>query len=111
MFTFKNLQHFFAKTAQAIVAAAKKLPGALEKVEETRAVVEGVTQVVDPAAVVLEDAAYSLLGAVLAAIHAGGDAVKAKLADAGLDVVAIQKAEAAYASVPQVVAVASAIKQ
>lgn len=109
MFTFKSVQHFFAKAAQAIVADARRLPGALAAVEATKTVVEGVSAAVAPAAVPLEDAAYALLGAVLAAIHAGGDAAKAKLQDAGLDVTAMQKAEAAYASVPQLVAVAKSL--
>jgi hypothetical protein len=109
MFTFRSIGHFFAKAFHAIAKAEPKVEAELEAVAATKPVVEGVTDAVAPGLVPLEDAAYAVLGAVVAALHAGGDAAKAKLADAGLDVTAIQKAEAAYASVPQLAALAKTL--
>lgn len=103
-FTFKSIGHFFAKAFQAIESE-------LPKIEATKPEVEAVTEAIPGGAgvVLFEDAAYAVLGAVAAALSAGGDAAKAKLADAGLDVVAIQKAEAAVASVPNLVAAAKSM--
>lgn len=103
-FSFKNLGHFFATAFQAIV---KELP----KIEATKTTVEAVTEAIPGGAVAvpLEDAAYALLGAFAAAFTASGAAVSAKLQDAGLDVTAIQKAEAVVQQVPQIVAVAKAL--
>lgn len=102
--SFKSLGHFFATAFKAISAELPKLAA-------TKTIVEGVTIAAGGAALVpVEDAAYALLGAFAAAFSASGSAVSAKLQDAGLDVVAVQKAEAVLAQVPQLVSVAKAIK-
>ena len=101
--TLKSIGHFFAKVYTAIV---KELP----KVEATEATVEKVTAAIPvygPLAVSIEQAGYAVLGEISAALNAGGDAVAAKLADAGLDIKVIQTVQAIVASVPTIAAVAN----
>lgn len=97
---FKSIGHFFATVFQ------KALP-ILAGIQKTETAVEAVTNAVyGPLAVSAEKAAYALMGEVAAALTAGGDAVKAKLTDAGLDIKVIETVEAVLASVPQFVALA-----
>jgi hypothetical protein len=104
MITFKSVGHFFAKAYKAVVAE-------LPKIEATKATVETVTAAVPGGAAVvpIEDAAYAVLGAVSAALTTGGDAAAQKLQDAGLDVAAVQKAQAVLAAVPHLVTVAKSL--
>ena len=103
--TFKSVGHFFAKAYKAIVAD-------LPKVLATKGVVEGVTSVVPvygPLAVSIEDVGYALLGEVSSVLNAGGEAVAAKLADAGLDINVIKTVQAVVAGVPNVAALAKTL--
>lgn len=102
--SFNSIGHFFAKAFKAITTE-------LPKIEKTEGTVEAVTAAIPGGAAVIpvEDAAYALLGAFAAAFSASGAAVSTKLQDAGLDVVAIQKAEAVIAQVPQLVTVAKSL--
>jgi hypothetical protein len=104
LITFKNVGHFFAKAYKAIVTE-------LPKIEATKATVETVTAVIPGGApaLLVEDAAYAVLGAISAALSAGGAAAAQKLQDAGLDITAVQKAQALIASVPQLVTVAKSL--
>lgn len=85
MITFKSVGHFFA-------TSIKSLAPTLNFLEATKPVVETVTEVatagtaVAPVAKTFEDLGYAVLGELSAVLNAGGDAAKAKLADAGLDV-------------------------
>ncbi len=99
MITFKSIGHFFAK-------AFKVIGTDLAKIEGTKATVETVSQVVDPAIVPIEDAAYAVLGEISSALTAGGDAVAAKLQDAGLDVNVINMVKGILKGVPHLVTVA-----
>lgn len=99
MITFKSIGHFFAKAYKAIVAD-------LPKIEATKATVEGVSEVADPALVPVEDAAYAVLGEISSALTAGGDAVAAKLQDAGLDINVINMVKSVLSGVPNLVAMA-----
>lgn len=101
--TFKSVGHFFAKAFQAI---AKEIP-AIQKTETT---VEAVTAAAGQSELIpLERAAYAALGGVSAAIAAGGAATEAKLADAGLDVGAINAIKAVLAQYPNLVTLAKAL--
>ena len=101
--TFKSVGHFFAKAFSAI---AKEIP-AIQKTETT---VEAVTAAAGGSAVIpLESAAYAVLGGIAAAITAGGDATTSKLADAGLDVGAINAVKAVLAQFPNLVSLAKAL--
>lgn len=101
--TFKSVGHFFAKAFSAI---AKELP----VIQKTETVVEASTVAAGGAALVpLEKAAYAVLGGVAAAIAAGGSATEAKLADAGLDVGAIDAIKAVLAQFPNLVSLAKAL--
>lgn len=104
MITFKNVGHFFAKAFQVI---AKEIPA----IEGTKATVETVTAAIPGAAlaVPLEDAAYAALGGIAAVIAAGQSAASAKLADAGLDLGAIQAVENALKQFPNLVSLAKAL--
>lgn len=107
---FKNLPHALATFFKAAAADAKIVAKAAEKVLDKaaadKAVVEGVSgaiaNAVQPgsalAVVTIEDAAFSLLGAVDAALKSGGEATAMKLLDAGLDATAIQNVKAIGAS-------------
>lgn len=99
MITFKSIGHFFAKAYKAIVAE-------LPKIEATKTTVETVTQAVAPAFVPMEDAAYAVLGEISSVLTAGGDAVVAKLQDAGLDINVINMVKSVLSGVPDLVSVA-----
>ena len=60
--TFKNIGHFIAVAAKAIVKLSHNAPAALHAVEGTEGEVEALTAVVAPQAVIFEKAAYGALG-------------------------------------------------
>lgn len=94
---FKNVAHFFASVYQKVL-------GGVDAVVKTETVVETVTAkvpVYGPLGVTLEKAGYAILGELSAVLHAGGDAAKAKLADAGLDSAVIATVEDLLKSIPQ----------
>ncbi len=101
MITFKSIGHFWASAFKAIV-------NALPKIEATKATVETVTGAVPGGAAIvpLEDAGYMVLGEIASIFTTGGDAAKAKLADAGMDVSVIQQIEAVVNQYPSLVALA-----
>ena len=83
---FRSVGHFFA------VIVEKVLP----KVQATESTVEAVSAAIPtygPLAVTAEKAGYAVLGELVAVINAGGDAAKAKLNDAGLDIKVIETVE------------------
>ena len=103
--TLKSIGHFFAKVYTAVV---DELP----KIEATASTVETVTAAIPvygPLALTVEKAGYAVLGELSAALNAGGAAVAAKLADAGLDINVIQTVQAIVASVPTIAAVAKTL--
>lgn len=103
---FKNVPHAIATFFKAAAAKAKVVAADAEKVinkvEGNKTVIEGVSGVVanavqpgSAAAVVsIEDAAFSALASIDAALKSGGDATAQKLLDAGLDVTAINNVKA-----------------
>jgi len=103
--SFNSIGHFFAK---AFTAIKDELP----KIEATKKTVEDVTAAIPGGApfVPLEETAYAVLGAVSAVFSSLGSAASAKLQDAGLDIVAIQKVEALLAKFPELAAVAKALE-
>jgi len=104
---FKNIGHFFATVASKVLTAAPKVVAGADKVAavivKEEPTVEALTSLIPtygPLAVSGERAAIMVFGAVLAAIHAGGDAIAAKLLDVGLDKTAIDTAIDAYHKIP-----------
>lgn len=94
---FKNIGHFFASVYQKVLSG-------IDAVDKTETLVEGVTAkvpVYGPLGVTVEKAGYALLGELSAVLHAGGDAAKAKLADAGLDSTVIATVEDLLKNIPQ----------
>lgn len=94
---FKSVGHFFATVYQKAISI-------IPKVQATEATVETVTAVIPvfgPLALPVEKLGYAVLGELSAVIHAGGDAAKAKLADAGLDTNVVESIEALLKSIPQ----------
>jgi hypothetical protein len=105
MITFKSVGHFFAKVFKAVVAE-------LPKIEGTATTVEAVTAnmpVYGPMAVTLENAGYAVLGELASVLNAGGAAVEAKLADAGLDEAVIATVKDLLAKFPALAAVAKSL--
>lgn len=104
--SFKNAGHalatFFKTAAEDVAKAVPVIVTGIEAVEGEKQTVETVSNAVanavvpgsGAAVVSLENAAFSLLGAVDAALKAGGDAAAQKLIDAGLDTTAIENARA-----------------
>lgn len=101
MISFKNIPHALATFFKAVVKKLPAVESGIEKIEGDKTVVEAVSDVaaaaVSPAATVavnaIEDAGFALLGAVDAALKAGGAAAEKKLLDAGLDQAAIDAAK------------------
>lgn len=103
--SFNNIGHglatFFKTAAKDVEKAVPAIETGIEKIEGDQQVIEGVSSAVANAVapgsgatvVTVENAAFSLLGAVDAALKAGGDATAQKLIDAGLDVTAINNAK------------------
>ena len=98
MIIFKSIGHFFARF---FTAAVRELP----RVIATAGTVEAVTAsipVYGPLAVSAEKLAYAVLGEISSVLNAAGEAGKAKLADAGLDINVIKSVEALVASFPEI---------
>ena len=68
-FGFQNIGHFFAVTFSDISKGAKAVEKALVKVGAAEATVEAITALVYPPAVLIERAAFSVLGKVAGAAH------------------------------------------
>lgn len=105
MITFKSVGHLFATAFQKVVAV-------IPKIQQTEQTVEAVTAkvpVYGPLALPIEKAGYAVLGELAAALTAGGDAAKAKLSDAGLDINVITTVEAILKDIPQLVALIKVI--
>jgi hypothetical protein len=101
---FKSVGHFFATVYSKAVAV-------IPKVEATETTVETVSANLPDAALILpvEKLGYAVLGELSAVLHAGGDAAKAKLNDAGLDIKVIAAVEALLKSIPQFAALVSTL--
>jgi len=97
MITFKSVGHFFATVYEKIVAVIPKI-AATESTAET---VTAAVPVYGPLGLSIEKAGYAVLGELSSVLNAGGEAVKAKLSDAGLDQNVIATVEALIASVPR----------
>jgi hypothetical protein len=97
--TFKSAGHVVATFCKAIFA---KAPQVIADIENTKKVVDLVLpQVpgVGPIATEGADLAYAALGEIGQVILLGGDAAKAKLNDAGLDLSVLHAIEAAVKGV------------
>jgi hypothetical protein len=105
MISFKSVGHFFATAFQKVVAVLPKIQAAEKTVETVTAQVP----VYGPLAVPIEKAGFAVLGEIAAALTAGGDAAKAKLSDAGLDINVIATVEAILKDIPQLVALVKAL--
>jgi len=71
-FGFSSLGHVFATIFSDISKGAKAVGNALAKVEAAEPVIEGISAVVYPPAVLIERAAFSILGKAAAAVHDAG---------------------------------------
>lgn len=104
--SFKSVEHalatFFKKTASAVKAATPVIESGIENIEADKGVVEAVSTVaagsiggapLASTTVTIEDAGFAVLGAIDAALKAGGSAAEAKLLNAGLDQAAIDAAK------------------
>jgi hypothetical protein len=105
---FKNLGHFFATVVSKVLSGTPKVVAAADQVAAvvtqdapTVEAISGLVPGYGPLLVKGEEAAVMVFGAVLAAIHAGGDAVGQKLLDIGLDKTAVDTAIDAYHKVPE----------
>lgn len=105
MFTFKSVGHFFAKSFKAIATGAAAAEKAAPVIETVTSLIPG-----GAALVPLEDAGFMALGELGAVISKGDAAVKAKLADAGLDKAVIEQIEGLVKSYPQILAIAKSLK-
>lgn len=102
---FKSVGHFFATVFQKVVAV-------LPKIEATEGTVETVTAqvpVYGALALPIEKLGYAALGELANVLNAGGDAARAKLNDAGLDIKVITSVEDLLKTVPQFAALAKVI--
>ena len=97
MITFKSVGHFFATVYEKVVAVIPKIEASATTVETVTASVP----VYGPLGLTVEKAGYALLGELSAVLNAGGEAAKAKLNDAGLDINVISTVEDLVKSVPQ----------
>lgn len=84
-FGFRNIEHAFSYVAQEIVKGAKLAAAATAHVRALEPVVEGATAVIDPPAVLIERAAFGLLGHAVKAANDIGDAAQAKGLNIQLD--------------------------
>jgi hypothetical protein len=105
MITFKSVGHFFATVYQKVVSVIPKIAATAKTVETVTADVP----VYGPLALTVEKLGYAVLGELSAVLTTGGDAVKAKLNDAGLDTNVIASVEALVASIPQITALAKTL--
>lgn len=114
--SFKNIPHALATFFKAAVKDLPKIESGIEKIEGDKPVVEAISDVaanaVAPGSAIavnaIEDAGFAVLGAVDAALKAGGAAAEQKLLDAGLDQAAINAVKAVGVSSVAVYTVAKA---
>lgn len=97
-FGFKSIEHALATVARDI---AKGTAFILKEAAITEPVVEGITALLDPPAVVVERAAYSALASILGAVNKANTdatgAVTAKGLNVSLDVEAVADFKAVFA--------------
>ena len=100
---FASVTHFFAKAINVFLTADPKIEAAAAKIEAAGPEIEAVAAAVPvygPVAVTIEKAGEMALGALVSVLHVFGTAAQAKLLNAGLDVTAIQTAQAVYDKLP-----------
>ncbi len=105
MITFKSLGHFFATVFEKVLSVLPKIQATASTVQTVSATIP----VYGPLAVTVEKAGYAVLGELASVLTAGGAAVEAKLADAGLDVNVVATVKAMLASIPQFVTLAKTL--
>lgn len=84
-FGFSSLGHVFATVFHDISKGAKAVGNVLAKVEAAEPVIESLTSVVYPPAVLIERAAFSILGRAAAVVHDAGPAADASGLNVQLD--------------------------
>lgn len=77
-FGFKSLGHAFGWIGHEIVSGARAIEKIIPFLQKNEAFVEGVTALVDPQAVIIERAAFHVLGEVLSAVKDADAAATAK---------------------------------
>ncbi len=88
-FSIQTIEHAIASAAQSIVHQAKTISlvviPALKKAQASETIIEAVTGVIAPNAVLIERSAFAILGRVLATISDGQAAVAAGGINIALD--------------------------
>ena len=102
--SFKSVGHMFATFFHAVGTGVAKLESTETSVETATAAIPGAAP-----AVTIEKAAYAVLGEVASILNTGGEAVEAKLTDAGLDSAVVTQVKGLLGSVSQVAALAKAV--
>jgi hypothetical protein len=97
-FGFRNIEHAFASIAKDTVKTATLFSAIASRVEKAAPEVEALTEMVYPPAVLIERAAFGLLGMAANASTSIGDAAKADGLNLTLDQQAIKELQqiAAY---------------
>ena len=95
---FTRTEHAFAAVAHDIVKAARAITSVLSKVQAAEPVVEAITGLIDPKAMVIERAAFVVLGLAVKAVNDSTGAVAAQGVNITLDVELVEdlKAISAY---------------
>jgi hypothetical protein len=88
-FGFKSVSHFFASVGKDLVSLAKSAGPVVSKIDATvvanAPAIEAATALVDPSAVAIENAAFSLFGSAVQAIQTADQAALDKGLDLSLD--------------------------
>lgn len=84
-FGFSSLGHVFATVFHDISKGAKAVGTALAKAQTEEAIVEDLTSIVYPPAVLAERAAFAILGKAAAVVHDAGPAADASGLNVQLD--------------------------
>ena len=90
-FGFHNIEHAFASVAKDIVKTASVFSLVASRIEKEAPEIEAITGAIYPPAVLMERAAFGLLGAAAQASTTIGDATNAKGLNLQLDSTAIQQ--------------------
>jgi hypothetical protein len=90
-FGFRSMEHAFASVAKDIVHSANIFSLIASKVEKAAPEIEAITGMIDPAAVLIERAAFAILGSAAQAATTVGDATQAKGLNLQLDQESIQE--------------------
>lgn len=98
-FGFSSLGHVFASIFSDISKGAKAVGNVLTKVEAAEPVIESLTSIVYPPAVLIERAAFSVLGTVAATVHDAGTAADAGGLNVTLDAATVADIKALIATV------------